>query len=215
VGFCPEAGVLGAIGGGGTLGGWVAGPEEVDGGCRLVTARIAGRLGNGLKSTIKGCVRINSSRSIVTGEGKSVAPGGTSNIWPARTVRHWLGFVLRAMRAVPSSVVNLLCPSGVLSKITVVPVMATVTALLRIDPPPESFGTRSRIEPLSTFAVRPLLLKVKIVFAPSRVIVRSWNVSSERESPPVRTPVSSLTWSFRAAARGSALAGKRLTSRMI
>jgi hypothetical protein len=112
-------------------------------------------------------------------------------------------------------VVNWLCPSGLLSKITVVPVMATVTALLRIEPPPEFFGTRSRIEPLSTFAVRPLLLKVKIVFAPSRVIVRSGNVSSERESPPVRTPVSSLTWSFKAAARGSALAGKRLTSRMI
>jgi hypothetical protein len=165
--------VLGAIGVGGTLGGWVVGPEEVDGGCRFVTARIAGRLGNGLKSTIKGCVRISSSRSMSTGMGKVVAPGGTSNIWPARTFRHSFGFVLRATRAVPSSVVNRLCPSGLFSKITVVPVIATVTALLRIEPPPEFFGTRSRIEPLSTFAVRPLLLKVKIVFAPSRVIVRS------------------------------------------
>jgi hypothetical protein len=72
--------VLGAIGVGGTLGGWVVGPEGVDGGCRFVTARIAGRLGNGLKSTIKGCVRINSSKSMLTGIGKSVAPGGTSNI---------------------------------------------------------------------------------------------------------------------------------------
>ena len=80
VGFCPEPGVLGAIGVGRTLGGWIAGPEDVDGGCRFVTARIAGRLGNGLKSTIKGCVRINSSKSMLTGMGKPLAAGGTSNI---------------------------------------------------------------------------------------------------------------------------------------
>ena len=79
VGFCPEPGVLGAIGVGHTRG-WVAGPEDVDCGCRFVTARIAGRLGNGLKSTIKGCVRINSSRSMLTGMGKVLAAGGTSNI---------------------------------------------------------------------------------------------------------------------------------------
>ena len=149
------------------------------------------------------------------GIGSSVASAGTSNNWPGPTFRDSLGFVLRETRADPSSVINLLGPCSLRSKITVVPVIATVTALLRMEPPPEFFGTRSRIEPLSTFAVRPLLLKVKIVLAPRRVIVRSANVSSDRESPPVRTPVSSVTWSFKAAARGSALAGKRLTSRMI
>jgi hypothetical protein len=93
--------------------------------------------------------------------------------------------------------------------------MATVTALFLIDPPPESFGTRNRIEPLSTFAVRPALLKLKIVFAPRRVMVRSAKVSSERESPPVRTPVSSETLSFKAASRAAASVGSSLTSRMI
>ena len=75
-----EMGVGVGVGVGRTLGGWVAGPEDVDGGCRFVTARIAGRLGNGLKSTIKGWVRINSSRSMLTGMGKVLAAGGTSNI---------------------------------------------------------------------------------------------------------------------------------------
>ena len=109
----------------------------------------------------------------------------------------------------------MLLPAGSASKITVVPVIATVTALLRIVPPPESFGTRNKIEPLSTFAVRPDLLKLKIVFAPSRVIVRSGKVNSDRESPPVRTPVSSETLSFKLASRAAASAGSSFTSRMI
>jgi len=68
---------------------------------------------------------------------------------------------------------QLAAPTSVPSKITVVPVTATVTALLLMEPPPESFGTRNRIEPVSTVAVRPDLVKLKTVFAPRRVIVRS------------------------------------------
>jgi hypothetical protein len=206
-GFCPLPPVEGGLGpgggpgggAGGTPGGWFAGPVCVGGGCRFATAVIKGRLGNGLKSTINGWVRINSSRSMSTGIGRVVAPAGTSSICPPRTVRDSPGLLLRESRDVPSSVISLLPPTESVSKITVVPVIATVTALLLIDPPPEFFGTRNRIEPLSMFAVRPDLLKLKIVFAPSRVIVRSGNVSSERESPPVRTPVSSETLSFTAA----------------
>jgi hypothetical protein len=122
---------------------------------------------------------------------------------------------VKESRELPSSVINLLAPSGLASKITVVPVMATVTALFLIAPPPEFFGTRNRIEPLSTFAVRPASLKLKIVLAPSRVMVRSAKVNSDRDSSPVRTPVSSATLSLMSASRGSASDGRSFTSRMI
>jgi hypothetical protein len=101
------------------------------------------------------------------------------------------------------------------SKITVVPVTATVTALDLMAPPPEFFGTRRRIEPLSSWTLRPALLKLKIVFEPRRVMVRSAKVSSERESPPVRTPVSSRTVSFTTAGRAAASEGRSFTSRII
>jgi hypothetical protein len=118
-------------------------------------------------------------------------------------------------RELPTSVIKRLMPSGPETKITVVPVKATVTAVLLIEPPPEFFGTRNRIEPLSTFAVRPALLKLKIVLAPRRVMVRSPKVSSDRDSSPVRTPVSSDTLSLISASRGSAWDGRIFTSRMI
>jgi hypothetical protein len=59
------------------------------------------------------------------------------------------------------------------------------------------------------------LLKLKIVLAPRRVIVRSEKVSSDLDSSPVRTPVSSETLSFTIASRGSAWEGRSFTSRMI
>ena len=192
----------------------VGGPFE-EGGCCLIAAMINGRLGSGWKSTISGCVCISRSRSMFTGLGRVVAPAGTSSIWPARTFRNKLGLLLNDRFAVPSRVMSLLAPSGVVSKITVVPVTATVTTLLRMVPPPEFLGTRSKTEPASRFTVRPALLKLKIVFAPSRVIVRSAKVSSERESPPVRTPVSSVTLSSTRASRESAFDGSNFTSRMI
>src|SRR5947207_1449014 len=98
---------------------------------------------------------------------------------------------------------------------TVVPVTATVTALVLMDSPPESLGTRRRIEPLSILSLRPALLKLKIVLGASRVMVRSEKVSSEGESPPVRTPVSSATRSLTTAARAAASDGRSLTSRTI
>jgi hypothetical protein len=81
----------------------------------------------------------------------------------------------------------------------VVPVTPAVTALATIVAPPEFFGTRSRTEPSWKCTSRPAFLKLKIEFAPSRVIVRSENVSSERALLPVRTAVASPTRSFRAA----------------
>jgi hypothetical protein len=194
----------------------ICGPVYVGagaGGACWAAAMIRGWLGNGLKSVMSGWFRITSLRSMFTGMGRVVAPGGTSIIWPARTFRNSRGFAVSDTRALPSSVINFLPRFA--SKITVVPVTATVTALFLMVPPPESLGTRSRIEPLSTFAVRPALLKLKIVFEPRRVIVRSGKVSSERDSPPVRTPVSSATLSFTAAGRAAASDGRSFTSRMI
>ena len=199
--------------GGGPCGGAVAGPWGAEGGGLLgvrgggrcsATAMINGWLGNGRKSTINGWVRINSLRSMYTGIGSVVAPAGTSSICPARTLRNWPGLFVKKSRELPSSVINRLEPSGPASKITVVPVMATVTVLFLMAPPPEFFGTRNRIEPLSRFAVRPASLKLKIVLAPRRVMVRSAKVSSDRDSSPVRTAVSSATLSLMSASRGSA-----------
>ena len=55
-------------------------------------------------------------------------------------------------------------------------------------------------------------LKLKIVFAPKRVRVRSVNVSSVRESAPVRTAVPLRMLSFTTAGRGAACPGSSLTS---
>jgi hypothetical protein len=85
-----------------------------------------------------------------TGVGRVVAPAGTSSICPARTLRDTPGLLVKESRELPSSVINRVPPFASVSKITVVPVMATVTALVLIEPPPEFFGTRKRIEPLST-----------------------------------------------------------------
>ena len=67
--------------------------------------------------------------------------------------------------------------------------MAAVTAEVVIFAPPESFGTRMRMAPPPRSIVRVPWSTEKIVFAPSRAIVRSENVSSLRESAPVRTAV--------------------------
>src|ERR1041385_161173 len=87
---------------------------------------------------------------------------------------------------------------------TVVPVIAAVTAAVWIFAPPEPFGTRSRIAPFPRSTVREPSLKLKIVFAPKRAIVRSPKVSSARESAPVRTAVFPRTVSLVVAGRGAA-----------
>jgi hypothetical protein len=108
----------------------------------------------------------------------------------------------------------LLRPDRADSRITVVPVIPTETALVVMRAPPESFGTRRSIEPLLKSTLRPALLKLKDVFAPRRVIVSSRKVSSDRESSPVRTPVPSFTLSFTTADFAADLEGRSLTSRM-
>jgi hypothetical protein len=52
----------------------------VGGGACRTTCLMSGSLGSGLKSTISGWVRISSSRSMFTGIGNVVAPGGTSRV---------------------------------------------------------------------------------------------------------------------------------------
>jgi hypothetical protein len=76
---------------------------------------------------------------------------------------------------------------------TVVPVMAAVVAAVVIFAPPEFFGTCNKIAPSDKSKVRVAALKLKIVFAPSRVTVRSAKVSSARDSTPVRTAAPSRT----------------------
>src|SRR5256885_14792581 len=95
---------------------------------------------------------------------------------------------------------------------TVVPVIAAVTAAVWIFVPPDPFGTRSRIAPLFRSTVREPSLKLKIVFAPNRAIVRSPKVNSARDSTPVRTAVSPRMVSLVVAGRGSARAGRIFTS---
>src|SRR5216110_1085252 len=95
---------------------------------------------------------------------------------------------------------------------TVVPVIAAVTAAVWIFAPPEFFGTRSRIAPLPRSTVRVPWLKLKIVSAPRRAMVRSPKVNSARDSAPVRTAVSPRTVSLRVAGRGAAWAGRIFTS---
>ena len=96
----------------------------------------------------------------------------------------------------------------------VVPVIAAVTAAVLICAPPEFFGTRKSTAPLPRSIVREPRSKLKIVFAPSRAIVRSVKVNSPRESTPVRTAVPPRTSSFTAAGFGSACSGSNLTSLM-
>src|SRR2546423_7650361 len=95
---------------------------------------------------------------------------------------------------------------------TVVPVIAAVTAAVWIFAPPDPFGTRRRIAPLFRSTVRLPSLKRKIVFAPRRAMVRSPKVNSARDSTPVRTAVSPRTVSLSVAGRGAACAGRIFTS---
>src|SRR5947208_12944428 len=53
-----------------------------------------------------------------------------------------------------------------------------------------------------------------MLFAPTRVIVRSAKVNSARESVPVRTAVPSVTLSFNEAGRGAACETSSLTPRI-
>src|SRR6202030_3182584 len=75
-------------------------------------------------------------------------------------------------------------------------------------------GTSTRMAPLVTFSSRAASLKLKMVFSPSRVTVRSAKVNSARDSVPVRTAVPRPTFSFTAAGRGAAFEGSSRTSRI-
>ena len=90
--------------------------------------------------------------------------------------------------------------------------MAAVTAPVVILASAPFLGTCTRIAPLLRLRLRVPSVKLNIVSAPSRVIVRSVNVSSVRESGPVRTAVSSLTSSATTAGRGAARPDRSFTS---
>jgi len=81
-------------------------------------------------------------------------------------------------------------------------VPATVATAVLILPLPERFGTYNKTLPLAKSKSRAPSPKLKTVFAPSRVNVRSVKVSSARESLPVRTAAPGLTLSFTEAGRG-------------
>ena len=90
--------------------------------------------------------------------------------------------------------------------------MAAVTAAVLIVAPPLPFGSWKRIAPLIRFISRVPSLKLKIVFAPRRVMVRSVKVNSLRDSVPVRTAVPGRTGSLTVAGRGAACSASSLTS---
>src|SRR5262249_33211202 len=72
--------------------------------------------------------------------------------------------------------------------------------------------TARRTLPLLRSTSRVLALRLKIVFAPSRVIVRSLKVSSARDSFPVRRALSNVSLSFTTAGRGAPCASNNRTS---
>src|SRR6266446_43049 len=103
---------------------------------------------------------------------------------------------------------------GPVAKKAVPPITAAVTAALLILAGGAFDGTSRRMVPLVTFSSRARSLKLKIVFSPSRVTVRSEKVNSARDSVPVRTAVPRPTFSFTAAGRGAAFEGSSRTSRI-
>jgi hypothetical protein len=81
--------------------------------------------------------------------------------------------------------------------------------------PPASFGTRSSMTPFCRSRFRVPSLKLKMVWAPRRARVASVNVSSARDSTPVRTAVPSRTSSLMTAGRAVPAFGRSFTSRTI
>src|SRR4029077_7102828 len=98
------------------------------------------------------------------------------------------------------------------SKIAVKPLTAQVATAVVILTVPVSFGADIKIAPLPRSYVRMAPPKLKTVFAPSRVSVWSRNVSSARESVPVRTAVPSRTVSFTVAGRAAVCPASKRTS---
>ena len=89
---------------------------------------------------------------------------------------------------------------------------AAVTAAVWIVALGAPGGTSSRTEPRSRFRSRVPSFKLKIVFSPRRVMVRSVKVNSARDCVPVRTAVPWLTLSFIAAGCGGAFVANKRTS---
>jgi len=180
--------------------------------CTLISCAMRFVLGSGANSLDKRAeVLLKRSRSTSTGSGSVVPFGLTISIWPAWRRTDSPTRLLRKIRPVPSRIINLMKASGWYSSITVVPVIAAVTAAVLICAPPASFGTRRSMAPPPSSRLRVPLSKLKIVFAPSRARVRSVNVSSARDSIPVRTAVPLRTSSLTAAGRGAACAGRSST----
>ncbi len=92
---------------------------------------------------------------------------------------------------------------GPVAKRAVPPVTAAVTADVVTLTAGALGGTSRSTAPLVRSSSRAPCLKLKIVFAPSRVNVRSVKVSSARDSAPVRTPIPWVTLAFTTAGRGA------------
>src|SRR5437773_9756387 len=104
---------------------------------------------------------------------------------------------------------------GPVAKNAVPPITETVTATVLALAGAAPLGTARRIVPLVRSTSRAPALRLKIVFAPSRVIVRSVNVSSARDSFPVRTALCNVILSFTTAGRGAPCASNNRTSSII
>ena len=92
-----------------------------------------------------------------------------------------------------------------------VPVTAAVTAPAWTLPPPAPLGEENKIVPLSRMTSRPPGRNRKRAFEPTRVIVKSGNFNSARESPPVLRAVLPRTMSPSAARRGGPFSPKSET----
>ncbi len=114
----------------------------------------------------------------------------------------------------PSSIKTLLGAPLFASQRAVPPVTAQVNPALRMCAAAPFAGTDTRIAPPPRVSSRPASLKLNTVLAPRRVMVRSINVSSARESVPVRTAVPLPMASLTLAGRGAACAGSNCTSLM-
>jgi hypothetical protein len=128
-------------------------------------------------------------------------PGASQTISPAWTVIANSGCPVGQTRPVPSKTMNLPVAA---SKIAVPPLIAADTAAALTLTSAAPGGIWIRIAPLLIFKSRVPGLKLKTVFDPRRVMVRSVKVSSVRESVPVRTAVPNFTSSLTTAGRGAA-----------
>src|SRR5260370_8124695 len=104
--------------------------------------------------------------------------------------------------------------AGPVANRAVAPILPAVTPAVLILAAGAFEGTSKRMAPLVTFSSQAASLKLKMVFSPSRVTVRSEKVNSARDSVPVRTAVPTQTFSFTPAGRAATFHRPNRTSQL-